>query len=132
MSESVAIVEVGPRDGFQSIASFIPTDTKIAILRKLYDAGVRRVEATSFVSAKAVPQFVDAPEIIAALKTLPGLDAQILVPTAMHAERALQAGAQHIAFVLSVSESHNRRNVRRSPAESAGRRRHRQSPLRRA
>ena len=67
----------------------------------------------------AVPQPADAPEIVAAMRALPGLDAQVLVPTVKQAERALQAGAQHLAFVLSVSESHNRGNVRRSPAESA-------------
>jgi hydroxymethylglutaryl-CoA lyase len=115
----VAIVEVGPRDGFQSVRSFIPTDRKIAIVRKLYDAGVRRVEATSFVSAAAVPQLADASEIVVALQALPGLDAQVLVPTVKYAERALEAGAQHLAFVVSVSERHNRSNVRRSPAESA-------------
>jgi len=119
VSETLKIVEVGPRDGFQSVGPFIPTDTKIAILRKLYDAGVRRVEATSFVSARAVPQLADAPEIVAAARALPGLDAQVLVPTVRYAERALEAGTQHIAFVLSVSERHNRSNVRRAPAESA-------------
>lgn len=119
MSKAVRIVEVGPRDGFQSVMPFIPSERKIEILTRLYDAGVRRVEATSFVSASAVPQLADASAIVAAALLLPGLDAQVLVPTVRHAERALLAGAQHIAFVLSVSERHNRSNVRRSPAESA-------------
>jgi hydroxymethylglutaryl-CoA lyase len=118
MSERLDIIEVGLRDGFQSVGPLIPTDTKIAFLRKLHEAGVRRVEATSFVSAAAVPQLADAAEIVAAARALPDLDAQVLVPTVKQAERALQAGAQHLAFVLSVSESHNRGNVRRSPTES--------------
>jgi hydroxymethylglutaryl-CoA lyase len=118
MSEAI-LVEVGPRDGFQSVGPFIPTDAKIAILKKLYDAGVRRMEATSFVSATAVPQLADAAEIVAAMRLMAGLDAQVLVPTSKYTRRALTAGAQHISFVLSVSDRHNRGNVRRSPGESS-------------
>lgn len=117
---AVDIVEVGPRDGFQSVGPFIPTAQKIALLRGLYDAGIRRVEATSFVSETALPQMADAAEIVAVANDLPGLDAQVLVPTMRHAERALAAGARHLGFVLSVSEAHNRSNVRRTPLESAG------------
>lgn len=113
------LVEVGPRDGFQSVGPIIPVETKIAIIAALHEAGVRRMEATSFVSPSAVPQLADAAEVLAAAKAFPGLDPQVLVPTARQAERALAAGADHLAFVLSVSERHNRSNVRRSPAESA-------------
>lgn len=120
MPETVQIVEVGPRDGFQSVKPFIPTATKIGILEQLYKAGIRRVEATSFVSPQALPQLADAAEILSAAQALPGLDAQVLVPTARYAERATTAHARHVAFVLSVSEAHNRSNVRRTPAESAG------------
>ena len=115
---AVAIVEVGPRDGFQSIGPLIPTDRKIGLVRALHAAGVRRIEATSFVSPSALPQLADADEVLAAAQALVGLDAQVLVPTARHAERASAAGAKHLAFVLSVSERHNRGNVRRSPTES--------------
>lgn len=116
---AVRIVEVGPRDGFQSVGPIIPTDRKIAIIAALHRAGVRRMEVTSFVSQSAVPQLADAVEVLAAAKALPGLDPQVLVPTARHAERALEAGADHLGFVLSVSEAHNRSNVKRTPAESA-------------
>ncbi len=119
MSEQVELVEVGPRDGFQSVGPFIPTDQKIAILEALYRAGIRRVEATSFVSTTAVPQLADAADVLDAAAQLPGLDAQVLVPTARQAERAIEAGSHHLAFVLSVSERHNRSNVRRAPRESA-------------
>lgn len=118
-SEPVTIVEVGPRDGFQSIVEQIATTTKIALIEKLHAAGVRRMEATAFVSPKAVPQLADAAEILAAAQALPGLDAQVLVPNRRNAERAISAGARHIAFVLSVSPRHNMSNVRRSPEESA-------------
>jgi hydroxymethylglutaryl-CoA lyase len=118
-SSTVTIVEVGPRDGFQSVGPLISTERKIAIIRLLYDAGIRRMEATSFVSPNALPQLADAPEIVAAAAALPGLDAQVLVPTARHAERALAAGARHLSAVLSVSERHNMGNVRRTPLQSA-------------
>lgn len=114
----VEIVEVGPRDGFQSIAPFIPTARKIDILQGLYDAGVRRVEATSFVSSAALPQLADAADILVAIRAMPAMDAQVLAPTARQAERALAADAGHIAFVLSVSKAHNQSNVRRDPARS--------------
>lgn len=117
--ESIKLVDVGPRDGFQSIGPIIPTAQKIAILQGLYDAGVRRVEATAFVSEKAVPQLADASEVLAAAQALSGLDAQVLVPNERHADRAIAAGATSIAFVLSVSERHNMANVKRSSAESA-------------
>lgn len=116
---SVDIVDVGLRDGFQSIGPVIPTARKLEILRGLYAAGLRRVEATAFVSEKAVPQLADAAALLTAAQALPGMDAQVLVPNARHAERAFAAGADHIAFVLSVSEKHNLGNVRRTPRESA-------------
>ncbi|QGZ93788.1 hydroxymethylglutaryl-CoA lyase [Terricaulis silvestris] len=120
MSErAVSIVDVGPRDGFQAIAAFIPTATKIDMIARLHAAGVRRVEATAFVSDKAVPQMADAAEILAASRDLPGLDVQVLTPNVRYAEKAIGAGARHIAFVLSVSEKHNLNNVRRLPADSA-------------
>ncbi len=114
----VDIVEVGPRDGFQSVGPFIPTPAKIATIEALHAAGIRRMETTSFVSPSALPQMADAPEIVTAAARLPDLDSQVLVPTARHAERALAAGARHLSAVLSVSERHNMGNVRRTPMES--------------
>lgn len=118
MMSEAEIVDVGPRDGFQSVGPMIPTGRKISIIRALHAAGLRRLEATSFISTSAVPQLADAAEVLEAAQSLPDLDAQVLVPTARQAERALRAGATHLAFVLSVSERHNQSNVRRSPAES--------------
>lgn len=118
------IVEVGPRDGFQSVGPYIPTATKIDIIRRLHAAGLRRIEATSFVSALALPQLADAAEVLSAVSALDGLDAQVLVPTMRYADKALAAGARHLVFVLSVSERHNRSNVRRAPAESVEEYRH--------
>jgi hydroxymethylglutaryl-CoA lyase len=117
---AISIVEVGPRDGFQSIVEQIPTKKKLELISALYDAGVRRIEATAFVSPRAVPQLADAPEVLSAAQALAGLDVQVLVPDIRNAERALEAGARHLAFVLSVSARHNMRNVKRSPIDSVG------------
>jgi len=118
LPDSITIVEVGPRDGFQPIGPLIPTAQKIAFLHDLHAAGLRRVEATAFVSDAAVPQLADAVEVMAAAQALPGMNAQVLVPNQRHAERALAAGARHLSFVVSVSEKHNRNNVRCTPLES--------------
>ncbi len=118
MIPDVTLIEVGPRDGFQPIGPLIPTNTKIDYIRRLYDAGIRRVEATAFVSDRAVPQLADAAEVLAGAKALPGLDVQVLVPNQRYCEKALEAGAENVAFVLSVSEKHNMNNVRRTPQDS--------------
>lgn len=114
----IQLVEVGPRDGFQPIKDFIPTQQKIEFIGRLYSAGFRRMEAGAFVSTSAVPQMADAAEIIQHCASMPDLNVQMLVPTSRQAERALAAGARHIAFVLSASEAHNLSNVRRTPKES--------------
>jgi len=115
---AITIVEVGPRDGLQPIVPFIDTATKIALIDRLYRAGLRRIEATAFVSAKAVPQMADAADVLRAVDRLDGLKVQVLVPNERYCQMALEAGARAIAFVLSASEAHNRSNVKKSPAES--------------
>lgn len=116
--DTVEIVEVGPRDGYQGIGPFIPTDTKVRLLHGLAAAGLRRIEVGSFVSATALPQMRDTAEVLAACATLPGVSAQVLVPSERRGREAMAAGAQRLVFVLSVSEAHNRSNVRRHPLES--------------
>jgi hydroxymethylglutaryl-CoA lyase len=118
MTRAVEIVEVGPRDGFQSIATSIPTETKISLIRELYDAGLRRIEIGSFVSRAAVPQFSDIVDVLNSTRSMAGLDPQVLVPTERRADEAIDAGANHIVFVLSASDRHNQSNVRRSRADS--------------
>src|SRR5215208_4787372 len=118
ITPSVEIVEVAPRDGFQPIGPWIPTETKIAFLQRLAAAGLRRIEIGSFVSAAAVPQLRDAAELLDAANGMPGLRPQVLVRTARRGRDAVAAGARFLVYVLSVSESHNRSKVRRSVAES--------------
>jgi hydroxymethylglutaryl-CoA lyase len=115
---AVEIVEVGPRDGYQGIGPFIPTETKIRLLEQLTAAGLRRIEIGSFVSASALPQMRDTPEVLAASARLPALAPQVLVPSERRGREAVEAGARQLVFVLSVSEAHNRSNVRRHPLES--------------
>jgi hydroxymethylglutaryl-CoA lyase len=114
----VGIVEVGPRDGYQGIGPFIATETKIRHLERLHAAGLRRIEIGSFVSHSAVPQLRDTRELLAVCARLPGLDPQVLVPNERRGREAVDAGARRLVFVLSVSEAHNRSNVRRHPLES--------------
>ncbi len=116
---ALEIVEVGPRDGYQGIGPFIPTERKIELLDKLAAAGLTRIEIGSFVSASALPQMRDTAEILAACAKLPAVRPQVLVPSERRGRDAVEAGARCLVFVLSVSEAHNRNNVRRSPEESA-------------
>jgi hydroxymethylglutaryl-CoA lyase len=116
--QAVEIVEVAPRDGFQAVKPFIPTERKIAIIEELAACGVRRLEIGSFVSPKAVPQLADTGEVLARAKLPAGLRLQALVPNAKGLELARKAGVAEVAWVISVSESHNRANVNRSVEES--------------
>ncbi|MEF0863754.1 hydroxymethylglutaryl-CoA lyase [Rhizobium sp. BR 318] len=118
MSQDVTLIEVGPRDGFQPITMFIPTSHKIDYIRRLYETGLRRVEASAFVSPRAMPQMADAAEVLAAAQAMPDLGVQVLVPNQRYCEEAVSAGATAIAFVLSVSPKHNMNNVRKTPRES--------------
>ncbi|WP_340268337.1 hydroxymethylglutaryl-CoA lyase [Sphingobium mellinum] len=119
MIDAIQMVEVGPRDGFQAIREFIPTGTKVDIVRRLHAAGLRRIEVGSFVSAQAIPQLEDTATVLRETADLADLDPQVLIPTRRRAEKALSSDARHLAFVLSVSEDHNQNNVRRDPSESA-------------
>ena len=112
------IIEVAPRDGFQPIGPFIPTDEKVKYVEAAYAAGLRRIEIGSFVNPKAVPQLSDTGELLRLTAHLRYLDAQVLVPNARGVELALRAGAKHIVYVISASDAHNLSNVRRDVATS--------------
>ena len=116
---AIKINEVGTRDGLQSISAFVPTEIKKQWISDEYAAGVREIEVCSFVPVKLIPQFADAAEVVAHALTLPGLAVAALIPNVKGAARALELGVHKINYVISVSESHNRANVRRSTDESA-------------
>lgn len=113
----VDIAEVGLRDGLQMETHFVPTDRKVAIGKAVIASGIRRIEATSFVSPRAVPALADAAEVIARLKGQ-GARLTALAPNPRGAERAVEAGVDEITVFVSASETHNRMNVNRAVAES--------------
>ena len=118
LPEHVTLCEVGTRDGFQIEPDFIPTEQKIEVVDLLADAGLPRIEVTSFVSPKAVPQLRDAEAVMARIRRRPGTRYAALVPNDKGASRAVDAGVDVIHTVVSASESHNLANVNMSIAES--------------
>jgi hydroxymethylglutaryl-CoA lyase len=118
MRERVIVREVGMRDGLQSLAQIVPTEQKLAWLDAEHAAGVSEIEVSSFVPPKLLPQLADAETVVRHALNLPGLTVSALIPNLKGAERGLALGVHEMNFVLSVSESHNRANVRRSTAES--------------
>ena len=118
MTVKAIISDVAPRDGLQSIGAFVPTETKIALVRAIYAAGVRRMEIGSFVSPKAVPQMADTAEVLRASLAMPGLECTVLVPNRRGFDLAAQSGAQRLGLFMSVTESHNKANLNRTREES--------------
>jgi hydroxymethylglutaryl-CoA lyase len=118
MSAAITLWEVAPRDGFQPVAPFIPTATKIEAIEMLAAAGLRRQEVSSFVAPRAVPQLADAAQVLAAARNLPGMRACVLAPNRRGVELALAHRADRIGLFMSVTESHNRSNVNRPVEES--------------
>jgi hydroxymethylglutaryl-CoA lyase len=118
LPKRVRIVEVGPRDGLQNEARTVPAATKIALIEKLADAGLRTIEAGSFVSPKWIPQMADTAEVLAGLHRAPGVSYPVLVPNLKGFERALASHCDEIAVFAAASESFSRRNTNCSIAES--------------
>ena len=115
---SVRVVEVGPRDGLQNEKVQIPTEQKIRFINLLTEAALPVVEATSFVSPRAIPQLGDASAVMAGLKRLPTIEYPVLVPNLKGMERALAAGVRSIAVFTAASESFTRHNINATIAES--------------
>ena len=86
--KKVHIMEVGPRDGFQSEKQFVPTETKIKVINALSRTGLPAIQVTSFVHPKAIPQFVDAEDVVAGIDIMPGVSYRALVPNLRGLERA--------------------------------------------
>jgi hydroxymethylglutaryl-CoA lyase len=118
LPKEVRLVEVGPRDGLQNEARTIPAATKIALIERLAEAGLRVIEAGSFVSPKWVPQMADTAAVLAGLERRPGVSYPVLVPNLKGFEAALAAGVEEIAIFGAASESFSRRNINCSIAES--------------
>jgi hydroxymethylglutaryl-CoA lyase len=122
----ITVYEVGPRDGLQNESRVVPTADKLALARALADAGLQRIEATSFVSPRWIPALADADDVVAGLPRRAGLTWLALVPNVKGLERMIaaraRAGAEpprlDAAVFLSASETHNRKNVNRAVDES--------------
>ncbi|MFG6117843.1 hydroxymethylglutaryl-CoA lyase [Thalassobacillus sp. B23F22_16] len=114
----IYIQEVATRDGFQMEDRFVPTDDKIALIDQLSNSGVDKIEVTSFVSPKAIPNLRDAEEVMNGIKRKEDVTYTTLIPNVRGAERAAACQADEVNLVASVSETHNRKNVRRTVDES--------------
>ncbi len=116
----IAIREVGPRDGFQNEPEVIPTARKVELIDALARTGLRRLEVTSFVRADVIPQLADAAEVLAAIDVPEGVSVSVLIPNERGLDAALEQREKidEINVFLSASETHNRKNVNRSIAES--------------
>ncbi len=114
----VRIVEVGPRDGLQNEPVFVSTADKIRFIDLLSDAGLPVVEATSFVSPKAIPALADADQVFPAMTKRPGTRYPVLVPNVRGLDRALAAGAREIALFTAASETFTKRNINMTIDES--------------
>ena len=120
MSKEVQIIEVGPRDGFQSVkCAEITTEQKLQVIDDLVAAGVKHIEYSSFVSPKAIPQLADAKEVTkVVLEKYPALDLFTLVPNQRGAQTAYELGVRKGCYVVSFSKSHNKANINRTHEQS--------------
>lgn len=110
--------EVGPRDGLQAESSFVPTDEKIALVNRLSQAGLAKIEVTAFVSPKAIPALSDAQAVMLGIERVPGVIYSALVPNVRGAERAIESRVDELNLVMSASESHNLSNLRMAREKS--------------
>jgi hydroxymethylglutaryl-CoA lyase len=108
----VTMREVGTRDGIQSLGAFVPTEQKIEMANRLATTGLTRIEVTSFMSPKAVPQMADAEEVMAGLVRVPGVSWEPLVPNVRGTERALATKPDKVQVVLAASDTFNLKNIR--------------------
>lgn len=114
----ILVHEVGPRDGLQATDVIMPTEGKVAWISALKDAGLGKIQVGSFVPPKLLPQMADSAAVVKAAKAMGGFTVAALVPNLRGAEDALAAGAGELNFVMSASEAHNLKNVRKTQSES--------------
>ena len=118
LPKAVRLVDVGPRDGLQNEKSLVPTDVKVALIERLVDAGLKSIEATSFVSPKWVPQMADAAEVMARIRRKPGVTYSVLTPNLKGFEGALAAKADEVVVFGAASEAFSQKNINCSIRES--------------
>jgi len=116
--QRVKICEVGPRDGLQNENVTVPADVKVRYIDLLSESGLQMIEATSFVSPKAIPQLADSAEVFRAIQKRPGVRYVVLCPNLRGLERAREAGADSIAVFTAASETFTKRNINMTIDES--------------
>ena len=114
----VEIYEVGPRDGLQNEKTVVPTDTKVGMIEGLVDAGIRRIEITSFVNPRWIPALADHFEVASQVRRREGVRYSALVPNMRGLDGASRAGMDEVAVFLSATESHSRKNINKSVGEA--------------
>lgn len=118
LDDPIRLMEVGPRDGLQSVASLVPTEVKVACIDLLSTSGLTDIEVSSFVSPRWVPQLADAEAVFAAITRQPGVRYWALVPNAQGLERAQAARVDGVAVFTAASEAFSRANTNASIAET--------------
>ncbi len=118
LPEKVKLVEVSPRDGLQNEKNPVSTETKLTLIEKLSHSGLKTIEATSFVSAKKIPQLADADELYPKIQKKSGVEYPVLVPNMQGLKRAKDCGVTHIAVFIAASETFSQKNINCSIAES--------------
>ncbi|OES44590.1 hydroxymethylglutaryl-CoA lyase [Domibacillus iocasae] len=118
LPNKVEIIEVGPRDGLQNEANFIPTEQKIGLIHALNKTGIKRMEATSFVHPVYVPQMKDAKEVLAGMEQDRSIQYMVLIPNEKGYERAVENGVRALSLVVGASDSFNIKNVKMSRKDS--------------
>ncbi len=118
LPKQVRIVEVGPRDGLQNESQPVATATKLELIGRLADSGLKSIEATAFVSPKWVPQMADAAAVMAGIERRPGVGYPVLVPNEKGLAAALAAGADEVAVFAAASEAFSQKNINCSIKES--------------
>ena len=118
LPKTVTLFEMGARDGLQNEAAIVPTDAKVRFVDLLSETGLRWIEATSFVSPKAIPQLADAGDVFARIRKVPGVRYPVLTPNLKGYERARAAGADAIAVFTAASDAFTKRNINMTIDES--------------
>ncbi|WP_120993298.1 hydroxymethylglutaryl-CoA lyase [Stutzerimonas urumqiensis] len=118
MTKRLYIQDVATRDGFQIEPAFVPTEDKIALIDRLAETGLAKIEVTSFTSPKAIPNLRDAEAVMRGIHRVPGVDYTVLVPNVKGCERALACEVDEINLVMSASDTHGLANLRMTPEQS--------------
>ena len=116
--ERVTLVEVGPRDGLQSLEKTYPTEVKVELVELLADAGLEKIEVTGFVHPEVIPQLADAEEVLARARRVEGCVYRALVPNRRGAERAVAAGVDEVLGLITASDTYNLKNARMLVADN--------------